>query len=105
MVGFNRFCHEKPRVCLNQHEFEHVDLLITDPNRVEPLQVSGHFLHNVLDGHFLAVFNDALVDAPYYFLNHLEAIEKLASRIEHLLRKNILFSIYPQVREAFLRRV
>ena len=92
-------------VGLDEHELEHVDLLVGHPGLVELLQVLRHVLHDLLHRHVHRVLDDALVDVSNDRLDHPKLLEQLPPRVQNLLREHVLFSVHPQVGESFLRRV
>mgnify|MGYP003351287993 CR=1 FL=1 len=102
LVRVNGFRDETSGVSFNQHEFEHVDLLVGHPGLIKLLQVFRHVLHDVLHRDVHCVFYDALVLRADDVLNQLELFEKFATVVKHLVRKYVLLTVDPEVREAFL---
>lgn len=64
-----------------------------------------HIIHNSLDSDVDCVFNDSLVEISNYVLNHAEELKQFPTSIKYFVRKHILLSVYPQVRESFLSRI
>jgi len=56
--------NESPCVCLDEHQFEHIDLFIGYPGLVEFLQVLGHVVNDLLHCNVHIIFNDAFVNVP-----------------------------------------
>lgn len=98
-------CYESARVCLNQHELEHVYLLVCDPSLVEFLEMFGHIIDYLLNSYIYIVFYDAFVDVANNRLDYTELLEKFSSCVEHLLTEYILLAIHPQIGETFLSGV
>jgi hypothetical protein len=65
----------------------------------------GHILHDVLDGNVHRVFNDSLVKIADNILDHSKLLEELSSGFQNFMREHVLFTVNPQVWEAFLSRV
>ena len=61
-------------------------------------QVLDDILHCNVNG----VFNDAFVKVPDDVLDHSELLEELSPRVQDLVRKDVLLTIDPQIRESFL---
>lgn len=62
----------------------------------------SHVFYYLLDCDINSVFYDSFIDVSDDALNHSKLLKQLPACIKHFLRKDVLFSIYPQVREAFL---
>lgn len=100
----NSLRNKSSGVSLNEHEFQNVYLLVSDPRVVEVLKVLAHLIEHVLYCN-VHLFHDPLVDVPNDLLNDLELLEKFAASLQDILRENVFFAIHPQVRESFLSRV
>ena len=61
-----------------------------------------HIVSYFLDCHIGGVFYDALIYVSYNSLDHAELLKKLATRIQDFLRKDVLFTVYPEIRKTFL---
>ena len=97
----DRLCYETSSICLDKHQLQDVNLLVSHPGVVELLQVATHVFQHVLHGdvHFL---HDALVDISDDLLDHFELLKQFSSGFQHILRENILFAVDPEVGESFL---
>ena len=81
LFELDRVGYEATSVCLDQHQLQHVDLLIGHPGLVELLEVLGHVVYYLLHSDVNVVLNDPLVDAPDNALNDAELLEQLASSV------------------------
>lgn len=104
LFGIDGLGDESSRISLDQHEFQNVYLLVSDPGVVEVLQVLAHLVEHVLHGD-VHLLHDPLIDVSYYLLNNFELLEQFTTSLQHVLGEDILLTINPKVREALLRRV
>lgn len=68
---------------------------------IEVLQVLPHLIEHILhrDVHLL---HDPLVDVSYYLLNDFKLLEQFTTGLQHILGKDVLLAVDPEVRESFL---
>ena len=62
----------------------------------------SHVLDDILHGNVNGVFNNAFVKVPDDVLDHSELLEELSPCVKDLVRKDVLLTIDPQIRESFL---
>ena len=62
----------------------------------------SHIFNDVLHSDVDSVFDNALVQVSDDVLDHSELLEELSSCIKDLVRKDVLLTIDPEVRESFL---
>jgi hypothetical protein len=77
-------------------------LFVTDPRVVEVLQMLRHLLHHVKNCNIHGIFNDTLVETTYDILDHSELLKQFSTGVEDLMTENVLFTVYPQIREPLL---
>lgn len=65
----------------------------------------SHVINNLLNRYVDIVFDNSLVYISNYALYDTELLKQLPTRIQHLLREYILFTIYPKIGKALLSRV
>jgi len=63
--------------------------------------VLGHFVEYSLDSN-VAVIHYSFVDISDDLLDHFELLEQLSSGFKYVFRKDILFTIDPEVGETLL---
>ena len=71
---------------------------------VKILEVLTHLIKDILDRN-VDFLHDSLINISNDLLNDFELLEQFPAGFEDILRENVLFTIDPQVREAFLGRV
>lgn len=64
LIELNGIGNESPCICLNEHQFEHIDLFIGNPGLIELLEVLSHVINDLLHRNVHIIFNDALVNVP-----------------------------------------
>jgi len=64
--------------------------------------VLGHLLHHVKNSDVHGIFDDALIEATNYVLDHSELLEQFSASIKNFMTEDILLAVDPQVRESFL---
>jgi hypothetical protein len=62
----------------------------------------GHVFHHVLDGNVDRVFNNSFVQIANDILDHSELLKQLPACLKDFMGKDILFTVNPEIREAFL---
>ena len=62
----------------------------------------SHIFNDVLHSDVDSVFDNALVQVSDDVLDHSELLEELSPCIKDLVRKDVLLTIDPEVRESFL---
>lgn len=87
--------YEATSVGLDEHQLQHVNLLVSYPCLVELLKVLGHIIDDLLHGYIHVVFDDSLIYASNDSLDYSELLEQFASGVEDLLRENVLLAVDP----------
>ena len=75
LVIVNCFSYETSCVCLNQHELQNVNLLVSNPGLVEVVQVFSHVFDDVLDSDVHGVFDNSFVQVPDDVLDHSKLLK------------------------------
>ena len=77
-------------------------MFVTDPRVVEVLKVLRHLINYVKNGDVYGILDDTLVETAYDVLDHSELLKQFSTGVEDLMTENVLFTVYPQIREPFL---
>ena len=67
--------------------------------------MSCHLFHHVNDRYVVRVLNNSLVQGSDHILHHPKLVKQLATSLQHLVTKDVLLTIDPQVGESLLSRV
>jgi hypothetical protein len=102
---FNGLRDETSGVRLDQHQFKNVDLFIFNPTSVELLQVAAQLLQYILRRQVDAILNDAIVHLANEVLDETKLLKKLSPGLQNLWTEDVLLTVDPKVRKAFLGRV
>jgi len=68
---------------------------------VELLEIFAHVFKHILDRD-VDLFHYFFIDILDDELDHFELLEQFLARLQHILGKYVLLTIYPQVRKTFL---